>query len=168
MNDSGGTDPFEELVGEFLSKPRIAIWGIEDTKWDQGKMVASKFRERGVTVIAVSPTLDDNPDLEWSSSLTRIDPPVEAVLIFVDPEQAMAAVEDCIKAKVPLVWLHDALSAGAATPQAIDRLRSAGCTVIPGLCPMFFLTPLDPAHFCLKWFLRFNGKEERTRSHLEA
>jgi hypothetical protein len=28
---------------------------------------------------------------------------------------------------------------------------------------MFFLKPVDPAHFCLKWVLRLSGKEKRTR-----
>jgi hypothetical protein len=43
----------------------------------------------------------------------------------------MEAVEDCIAAKIRMVWLHDALSPGAAIPAAIDKLRSAGCTFIP-------------------------------------
>ena len=168
-NDDGQEEVnrLEELVGEFLSKQRIAIWGVEDAKFDQGKMVAGKLREGGAEVFSVNPTFEEDPDLQWTSSLTKIDPPVEAVLLYVDPPQAMEAVEDCIAAKIPLVWLHDALSDGAATPEAIDRLREAGCTVIPGLCPMFYLKPLDPAHFCLKWFLRFNGKERRTRDQLQ-
>jgi uncharacterized protein len=77
----------------------------------------------------------------------------------------MEAVRDCIAAKTPLVWLHDALSPGAAIPEAIDQLRAAGATVIPGLCPMLFLKPVDPAHFCLKWMLRLSGKERRTRAN---
>ena len=163
MNNQEGADRLEEVVSEFLGKQRIAIWGVEETKGDQGQFVASKFRKRGVSVIAVNPQFAHDPILERTSSLTRIDPPVEAVLVFVDRGQVMAAVHDCLEAKTPLVWLHDALSPGAATQEAIDRLRSAGCTVIPGLCPMFFLKPVDPAHFCLKWVLRLSGKEKRTR-----
>jgi uncharacterized protein len=156
-------DRLEELVGEFLGKQRIAIWGVGEAKADPGWFVAKKFRKRGVEVTAVNPLFADGADLERVSSLTRIDPPVEAVLVYVDPPQVSEAVEDCFKAATPLVWLHDALSAGSATTEAIDRLRSTGCAVIPGLCPMFFLKPLDPAHFCLKWVLRLSGKEKRTR-----
>lgn len=127
--------------------------------------MARKFRKHGVEVIAVNPQFEHDLSLERTSSLTKIDPQVEAVLIYVDGEQTMAAVKDCLEAKTPLVWLHDALSPGAATQEAIDKLRSAGCTVIPGLCPMFFLKPIDPAHFCLKWVLRLSGNEKRTRTH---
>jgi hypothetical protein len=31
---------------------------------------------------------------------------------------------------------------------------------------MFYLRPVDPAHFCLKWMLRLAGKEKRARQIL--
>lgn len=156
-------DRYEELVQEFLSKKRIAIWGVEKAKGDPGQWVAGRFRKQGIQVIAVNPEFADDASLQRASSLTKVDPPVEAVLVYVDRPQTMEAIDDCIAAQIPLVWLHDALSAGAAIPEAIEKLRSANCTVIPGLCPMLFLKPVDPAHFCLKWILRLSGKERRTR-----
>ena len=158
-----GNDRYDQLVQEFLGKKRIAIWGMEDSRLDPGKLVASKLRKQGIEIIAVNPKFTDDPPRRRASSLTGIDPPVEAVLVYVDRPQTMEAVDDCIAAKIPLVWLHDALSPGAGIPAAIDKLRSAGCAVIPGLCPMFYLRPVDPAHFCLKWILRLAGKEGRTR-----
>jgi predicted CoA-binding protein len=160
-------DRHGELIRKFLDKKRIAIWGVEETKGDPGQWVAGRFRRRGIQVIAVNPTFTDDTAAERASSLTKINPPVEAVLVYVDRPQAMAAVEDCIAACVPLVWLHDALSPGAATPEAIARLRATGCAVIPGLCPMLYLQPVDPAHFCLKWVLRLAGKERRIRENTQ-
>lgn len=156
-------DHYDQLVQEFLGKKRIAIWGVEDAKGDPGQMVARKFQKQGIQVIAVNPKFSENSSEQRASSLTMINPPVEAVLVYVDRPQTMEAVDDCVAAKIPMVWLHDALSPGAAIPEAIDKLRAAGCTVIPGLCPMFYLRPVDPAHFCLKWVLRLAGKERRTR-----
>ena len=156
-------DRYDQLVQEFLSKKRIAIWGVEDAKGDPGQMVERKFRKQRIDVIAVNPKFPDDPSQQRASSLTRINPPVEAVLGYVDRPQTMEAVDDCIAAKIPLVWLHDALSPGSAIPAAIDKLRSAGCSVIPGLCPMFYLKPVDPAHLCLKWILRLARKEKRVR-----
>ena len=156
-------DRYDQLVEEFLKKKRIAIWGMEDAKSDPGHLVARKLRKQGIEVIAVNPKFSDDPTQRRASSLTKIEPPVEAVLVYVDRPQTMEAVDDCVAAKIPMVWLHDALSPGAAIPAAIDKLRSAGCTVIPGLCPMFYLRPVDPAHFCLKWMLRLTGKEKRAR-----
>jgi uncharacterized protein len=158
-----GNERYNQLVQEFLGKKRIAIWGLEDARLDPGKLVAGKLRKRGIEVIGVNPKFSDDPSQRRASSLTRVDPPAEAVLVYVDRPQTMEAVDDCIAAKIPLVWLHDALSPGSAIPAAIDKLRSAGCAVIPGLCPMLYLRPVDPAHFCLKWILRLAGKEKRTR-----
>ncbi len=157
------TDRYDQLVHEFLSKKRIAIWGVEDAKGDPGQMVARKFRKQGIEVITVNPRFSYDPSQRRASSLTKVIPPLEAVLVYVDRPQTMEAVDDCIAAKIPLVWLHDALSPGAAIPAAIDKLRSAGCSVIPGLCPMFYLKPVDLAHFCLRWILRLAGKERRAR-----
>ena len=156
-------DRFDELVQEFLSKKRIAIWGVEDAASDPGKWIVNRLRKRGADVISVNPKFEDDPSRNRASSLTRVDPPVDAVLVYVDRPQTMPAVDDCLDAEVPLVWLHDSLSAGAATPEAIDKLRSAGRVVIPGLCPMLFLKPVDPPHFCLKWMLRMTGKVGRVR-----
>jgi len=156
-------DRYEQLVQEFLAKERIAVWGVEDAKTDPGHWVVSKLRKQGIQVIAVNPKFADNPAQQRTHSLTKIDPPVQAVLVYVDRPQTMEAVGDCVAAKTPLVWLHDALSPGSAIPEAVDQLQSAGCTVIPGLCPMLFLKPVDPAHFCLKWLLRLAGKEKRVR-----
>lgn len=155
---------FEKRVREFLGKKRIAIWGVETGKPAPGEWVARKLGKRGAEVIAVNPAFADDPAADRASSLTRIDPPVEAVLLYVDPPQVTEAVEDCIAARVPFVWLHDAMSPGAATAEAIERLRGAGAIVIPGLCPMLYLKPADPAHFCLRWVLRMKGKEQRVRS----
>ena len=158
-------DRYGQLVQEFLGKKRIAVWGVEEGKADPGQWLVGKLRKRGMQVIAVNPEFTDDASRQRASSLSRIDPPVEAVLVYVDRPQTMQAVDDCVAAGIPLVWLHDALSPGAAIPEAIDKLRSAGCAVIPGLCPMFFLKPVDPAHFCLKWVLRLTGKEKRVREN---
>lgn len=153
-------DRFSELMQDFLSKGRIAIWGDEDAG---SKMIASKLGKQGADVIWVNPQFEGDSSDNHAFSLTRVDPPVEAVLVYVDRPQTMDAIDDCIDANVPLVWLHDAMSPGAATPEAIDKLRAAGIVVIPGLCPMLFMKPVDPAHFCLKWVLSLTGKMKRVR-----
>ncbi len=156
---------YEKLVQAFLDSKRIAIWGVEDGKSDPGRWVANKFRKKSTEVIEVNPEFDDDPGSQRASSLTRIDPPVEAVLVYVNRPQTMEAVDDCIAAGTPLVWLHDGFSPGTAIPEAIEKLRSVKCDIIPGLCPMLYLKPVDPAHFCLKYVLRMTGKEIRTRAN---
>jgi uncharacterized protein len=163
---AGGS--LEFLVAAFLGKTRIAIWGMEANADDTSHFVAGRFRKQGVEVIGVHPDFAHEPEQQRTCSLTRIDPAVEAALVYVDREQTMEAVEDCVAAKTPLVWLHDAMSPGAATDEAVARLRAAGCAVIPGLCPMFYLKPVDPAHLCLKWALRWSGKEQRVRRRVSG
>jgi CoA binding protein len=89
-----GIERYDQLVQEFLGKKRIAIWGIQDAKSDPGHLVAGKLREQGIEVIAVNPRFSDDPTQRRASSLTKIQPPVEAVLVYVDRPQTMEAVED--------------------------------------------------------------------------
>ena len=160
-------DRLEALVAEFLGKRRIAVWGVGVRGSDAGWWVAKRLRRNGAEVVAVNPEFTGEPDPGRARSLSAIQPPVEAVLLYVDRPQTMAAVDDCIEAGTPLVWLHDALSPGAGTPEAVERLRAAGCRVIPGMCPMPYLRPVDPAHYCLRWVLRLTGKERRVRQGTE-
>ncbi len=163
-HESMTKDRFEQLVQDFLGKKRIAVWGVEEVKSaGSGHLIVDRLRKQGIEVVAVNPRFSNDPSQQQYSSLTKIEPEVEAVLVYVDRPQTMGAVDDCIAAKVPLVWLHDALSPGAAIPEAIEKLRAAGCAVIPGLCPMLYLKPVDPAHFCLHWVLRIAGKNRRVR-----
>ena len=77
-------DRYDQLVEEFLRKKRIAIWGMEDAKSDPGHLVARKLRKQGIEVIAVNPSFSDDPTQRRASSLTKIEPPVEAVLVYVN------------------------------------------------------------------------------------
>ena len=53
-------DRYDQLVEEFLSRKRIAIWGMEDAKSDPAHLVARKLRKQGIEVIAVTRVDEDN------------------------------------------------------------------------------------------------------------
>jgi predicted CoA-binding protein len=75
---------------------------MDDAKFDPGHLVACKLRKQGIEVIAVNPKFSDDSSQRRASSLTKIEPPVEAVLVFVDRPQTMEAVDDCVAAKLYL------------------------------------------------------------------
>ena len=54
-------DRYDQLVEEFLSRKRIAIWGMEDAKSDPAHLVARKLRKQGIEVIAVTRVDEDTP-----------------------------------------------------------------------------------------------------------
>ncbi len=136
-----GIERYDQLVQEFLGKKRLAIWGIEDAKSDPGRLVARKLHRQGIEVISVNPRFSDDPTQRRASSLTKIEPPVEAVLVYVDPPKTMEAVNDCVAAKIPMVWLHDALSPGAAIPAAIEQAAVGGLYRDPWSLPYVLSSP---------------------------
>lgn len=92
-------DHYDQLVQEFLGK----------------KHGRPQVPEQGIQVIAVNPKFSDDPSEQRSSSLTKINPPEDAVLVYVDRPQTMEAVDDCVAARCCngiAAWLrsaHDAL-----------------------------------------------------------
>lgn len=100
-------DRYDQLVEEFLKKKRIAIWGMEDAKSDPGHLVARKLRKQGIEVIAVNPGFSDDPTHLRASSLTKIEPPVEAVLVYVNRPQTME--------RLMIAWLPEPRWSGCTT-----------------------------------------------------
>jgi predicted CoA-binding protein len=58
--------------------------------------------------------------------------PVDVVDIYRRPEEVPAIMDDSIGRKVPVVWMQ----LGISNPEAADRGRAAGLTVVEDLCLM--------------------------------
>ena len=137
-----GNDRYDQLVQEFLGKKRIAIWGMEDSRLDPGEVgrgQAAQARDR---------------DYRGESEILRRSPAAASFLADQDRSAGGGGVSSMWtgrkrwrrsmtvspqRSRWSGCTTHSARE--RAFQPAIDKLRSAGCAVIPGLCPMFLFAP---------------------------
>jgi predicted CoA-binding protein len=70
------------------------------------------------------------PDLAHLSDVLGPDEQVDIVDVFRRPEHVAAIVDDCIRLRLPALWLQD----GVIDEAAAERARSAGIFTVMDRC----------------------------------
>ena len=151
------------LAHDFLSQPSIAVVGISSSKQTVANGVYKKLKTGTRTVYAVGKNTASFESAPCYPDLASLPFPVQGVFLAVKQENTERIIDECIKLKIPRVWMHNmggtSFSAGSsATPQAVQKCRDNNISVIPGACPMMFCENADVGHKCIKWFLNITGK----------
>jgi len=127
-------NPGKSEIDAFLRRiSRIAILGLSETPGRPSHNVAKALQKFGYRIVPVNPTATEilgeraYPDLE---SAIKSGGPVDAVDVFRRPEHVAAIVEDCIRLKVPALWLQD----GVIDEAAATRARNAGIFTVMNRC----------------------------------
>jgi predicted CoA-binding protein len=127
-------NPSKTEIGAFLKRIRsIAILGLSETPGKPSHHVAEELQKFGYRIVPVNPTakviLGERawPDLE--SALAGAGP-VDVVDVFRRPEHVAAIVDECIRLKVPALWLQEGVVDAAAAAKA----RAAGLFVVMDRC----------------------------------
>lgn len=127
-------NPPDHEIQAFLRFVRsIAILGLSETEGKPSNNVARHLQKFGYRVVPVNPSagviLGERawPDLE--SALTGAGP-VDVVDVFRRPEHVAAIVDDCIRMKVPALWLQE----GVVDEAAASRARDAGIFTVMDRC----------------------------------
>lgn len=131
------TNPAPEAVRTLLQQARtIAVVGLSDNPQRPSYGVASVLRDYGYRIIPVNPALAvwegirAVPDLDQVSDMLGADEQVDIVDVFRQPQHVGPLIEDCIRLKVPAVWLQMGVVDAAAAQRAVD----AGLTVVMDRC----------------------------------
>lgn len=149
------------VAREFLDNRRIAVAGVSRNGKEAANVIFDKLKETGHEVFAVNPAAKTVEGVPAYPDLASIPGGVDAVVISTPPTAAPELVRQCAELGIEWVWLHRAFGHGSFDEYAVRLGQEAGMTVIPGGCPMMFLEPVDPAHRCMRWLLRFTGAVPR-------
>jgi uncharacterized protein len=130
-------NPSSDRIDELLRGARtIAIVGLSSNPQRPSHEVASKLREFGYRIIPVNPTLTHweglqaVPDLDHLRDVLAPNERVDIVDVFRQPQHVAAIVEDCIRLKLPAIWLQ----LGVIDERAAERAGEAGLTVVMDRC----------------------------------
>jgi hypothetical protein len=127
-------NPSKAEIEAFLKRIRsVAILGLSETPGKPSHHVAEELQKFGYRIVPVNPTaktiLGERawPDLE--SALAGAGP-VDVVDVFRRPEHVAAIVDECIRLRVPALWLQE----GVVDEAAAIKARAAGLFVVMDRC----------------------------------
>jgi uncharacterized protein len=130
MFDNPGKSEIEAFLKRIGS---IAILGLSETPGRPSYNVAKALQKFGYRIIPVNPTASEIlgvrawPDLE---SALKGAGPIDVVDVFRRPEHVAAIVDDCIRLRVPALWLQDSVIDEAAA----NKARAAGIFTVMDRC----------------------------------
>jgi predicted CoA-binding protein len=131
------TNPSSEQISQLLQSARVvAVVGLSADPTRPSYRVASALQHFGYRIIPVTPTASEVlgersvPDLAHLPDVLRPGERVDIVDVFRRPEHVAAIVDECIRLKLPAVWLQD----GVIDEAAAERARAAGLFTVMDRC----------------------------------
>ena len=130
-------NPSSEQISQLLQSARVvAVVGLSADPARPSYRVASALQHFGYRIIPVTPTAPEVlgersvPDLAHLPDVLRPGERVDIVDVFRRPEHVAAIVDECIRLKLPAVWLQD----GVIDEAAAERARAAGLFTVMDRC----------------------------------
>jgi uncharacterized protein len=127
-------NPGKSEIDAFLRRiGTVAILGLSESPGRPSYNVAKGLQKFGLRIIPVNPSATEIlgmrawPDLE---SAIKGAGPIDVVDVFRRPEHVAAVVEECIRLKVPALWLQD----GVIDEAAAQKARDAGIFTVMNRC----------------------------------
>ncbi|HEX6638057.1 MAG TPA: CoA-binding protein [Steroidobacteraceae bacterium] len=122
-----------EIEALLRSTRSIAVLGLSESEDKPSYHVAANLQKFGYRIVPVNPSATEIlgerawPDLE---SALRGAGPVDVVDVFRRPEHVAAIVDDCIRLRVPVLWLQE----GVVDEAAAEEARAAGIFTVMDRC----------------------------------
>jgi uncharacterized protein len=130
-------NPTQHHISRLLQRAKtIAVVGLSNNPQRPSYEVAAALRTFGYRIIPVNPTLAvweglrAVPSLDSLSDALDPDERIDIVNVFRQPQHVSAIVDDCIRLKLPALWLQ----LGVVDVEAAERAQTAGLTVVMERC----------------------------------
>ena len=131
------TNPSTEQIAQLLRSARtIAVVGLSADPTRPSHGVARALQRFGYRIVPVTPSAEvilgesAVPDLAHLSEVLAPGEHVDIVDVFRRPEHVAGIVDECIRLKLPALWLQD----GVIDEVAAERARSAGLFTVMDRC----------------------------------
>ncbi len=128
--------PMRDIETLLRQVRTIAVVGLSEDPNRPSHRVARQLQQRGYRIIPVSPAVREVlgersvPDLDHLNEALCDGRKVDIVEVFRRPEHVAAIANDCIRLKLPALWLQD----GVIDDEAAQRARDAGIFTVMDRC----------------------------------
>ncbi len=145
-------------VTEFLAGKRIAVTGVSRDRRHFANAIYRKLQTSGHEVFPVNPRATEVEGVRCYPDVDAIAGPLDGVLVASPPSASLALVRQCADRGVSRIWFHRSFGDGSVSAEAVRECAARGLSCIVGGCPMMYVAPVDPAHRCMRWLLRWRGR----------
>ena len=124
-------NPSEDEIRRFiLSIKRVAVVGLSPKADRPSHRVAAALQRFRHDFVPVRPAVAEVLGQPAYATLDQVPGAIDLVDVFRKPDEVDALVDECIRLKLPAIWLQD----GVINPSAAERARAAGLFVVMDRC----------------------------------
>lgn len=118
---------------DLLQRTRvIAVVGMSPDPARPSHRVAGYLRRAGYDVVPVNPNIEEVDGIKAYAHLDEVPGPIDLVVVFRRPSEAVHVVDEAIARRARGVWLQQGITvAGGA-----EKARSAGLAYVENRCIM--------------------------------
>lgn len=119
-------------IQEFLTFRRFAIVGVSNDPKKYGHIVYHNLKDKGYTVFAVNPNVQQIGEDACYASLTELPEPVDGAVLVVPPQVTERIVRQAADSGIDRVWMQP----GAESDEAIRFCEQRNMGVVHDACIM--------------------------------
>ncbi len=124
-------NPSTDEIRQFLqSIKRIAVVGLSPKAERPSYRVAAALQRFGYDIVPVRPAISEVLGQAAYPNLSVVPGAIDLVDVFRNPDEVDAIVDECIRLKLPAIWLQD----GVVNEAAALRAKAAGMFVVMDRC----------------------------------
>lgn len=122
----------EDIKRILLNSKRIAVVGMSRNPSKPAHYVPMYLRDKGYDIIPVNPFADEIGGMKVYKTVEEIEGSIDIVDIFRPSEETPRIVEEALRKGPKVIWLQE----GIYHPEAVEKARNAGVTVVWNRCMM--------------------------------
>lgn len=124
-------NPAPDEIRALLKKVRtIAVLGLSPQAGRPSNMVSRELLAYGYHIVPVRPAVAEVLGQKAYATLAEVPEPIDLVDVFRAAEHVDAVVDECLRLKIPAIWIQE----GIINEAAAQRARDAGMTVVMDRC----------------------------------
>jgi uncharacterized protein len=147
-----------QSVADFLAGRRFAVAGVSRNTQHAANAIYLKLRSAGYDVVPINPCTSKVEGVQCYPDVGSAPGPLDGLVIAAPPRVGLELVRQCVNHGVPRVWFHRSFGGGSVSREAVRECQERGLACIVGGCPLMYCEPVDPAHRCMRWLLRWGGR----------
>lgn len=144
-------------IDDFLAQTDLAFIGASRDPKAFSSSVYRELRQHGHTLYPVNPNADLVEGDECYRSVAAL-PAVAGAIVMVASERSADAVQECIDAGIPRIWLHKGVGRSSVSDEAVALCTKHGVAVVDGACPLMFAEPVAGVHRIHRFERKVTGR----------